>query len=371
MSTPESPIPFERQTDQQATRSCGAACLSMVYRSFGKGLSKEVTPEEIWPSISKVNRYGSLASTTYLMTQDALKRGFGAVAFQARHALQVLRLSVEGAARGKIRVILNHRLRADSASGHYSVLTHFDEQHAILHDPLLGPSRELTHAQLLELWAPGFANSEIVGNVLIAITAEPPASFACELCREPIPAKVVCPKCRTGVSLHPSALLGCYRNRCIARMWHYICCPNCDHLWDARLHELAQAGATTLEIPNPALAPAQPSPKTEEPDFEKMFAALEQFANFAMTVPGAANHAALKSHLDVIRGSREQLTLARAEEAAQVKARTDRIEGLKQVAKQREEAHRKQTEQLAKGSPPLDGDALGRALRKNLGLPRL
>lgn len=370
MSTEEPPIPFERQTDRQATRSCGAACLSMVYRSFGKDLSKEVLPEEIWPAISKVNRFGSLASTTHLMTADALKRGFGAVAFQARHALQVLRLSSEGAARGKIRVILNHRLRADSASGHYSVLTHFDEQHVILHDPLLGPSRELTHAQLLELWAPGFANSEIVGNVLIAITAEPTAPFLCELCREPIPASVVCPKCRTGVSLHPSALLGCYRNRCIARMWHYVCCPNCDHLWDARLHELAQAGGATSEIPNPAVAPAKPPGDSAEPEFAKMSAALDKFADFAMSIPGAAGHAALKSHIDMIRGARQQLAQAMAEEAVHVKARDERIEAQTQATKQREEARRKQMEELEKGPSPLDGDALGRALRKNLGLVR-
>jgi predicted double-glycine peptidase len=366
MSPSEPPIPFERQTDQQATRSCGAACLSMVYRSFGKDLSKEVSPEEIWPAISKINRFGSLASTTHLMTQDALKRGFGAVAFQARHALQVLRLSSEGAAQG-IRVILNHRLRADSASGHYSVLTHFDERHVILHDPLLGPSRERTHAELLELWAPNFANSEIVGNVLIAITAQPAAPFACEFCHEPIPAKVVCPKCRTGVSLHPSALLGCFRNRCIARMWNYICCPNCDHLWDARAHALAQPGGATTELPNPAVARAAPQADTGEPDFAKMFAALDRFVNFAMTIPGAANHAQLKTHLDVIRGARQQIPQAMAEDAAHMKARADRVEALKQAAKQREEARRKQKEKLEKAPPPLDGDALGRALRKNLG----
>jgi hypothetical protein len=265
---------------------------------------------------------------------------------------------------------LNHRLRADSASGHYSVLTHFDERHVILHDPLLGPSRELTHAQLLELWAPGFANSEIVGNVLIAITAQPAAAFACEFCHEPIPAKAVCPKCRTGVSLHPSVLLGCFRNRCIARMWNYVCCPNCDHLWDARAQALAQDGGSTTELPNPALAPAAPRADTGEPDFAKMFAALDQFAAFAMTIPGAANHAELKSHLDVIRGARQQLARAQAEEAAQVKMRDDRIEALTKADRQREEAQRKQKEKLEKVPPPLDGDALGRALRKNLGFTK-
>jgi len=369
MSTAEPTIPFERQMDQQP-RSCGAACLSMVYRSFGEGLSKEVPQEEIWAAISKTNRFGSLASTTYLMTQDALKRGFSAVAFQARHPLQVLRLSRDDAALGKIRLILNHRLRADSASGHYSVLTHVDEQHVVLHDPLLGPSRRLTHAELLELWRPSFANSEIVGNVLIAITAQPPAPFACEFCHEKIPENAVCPKCRTAVVLQPSSLFGCFRNRCIARMWNYICCHNCDHMWDARAHALGQVGPSTSEIPIPAAAPPEPPSVNEEPDFAKMFATLGRFADLVMTIPGAANHPELKSHIDVIRGGRQQLEQALAEEAAHVKARTDRIQALTQAVRQREEAQRKRTEELEKAPAPLDGNALARALRKNLGLIR-
>lgn len=369
MSKSEPLIPYERQLDQQP-RSCGAACLSMVYRSFGEDLSKEVPQAEIWPAISKPNRFGSVASTTHLMTQDALNRGFSAVAFQARHPLQVLRLSREGAALGKIRLILNHRLRADSASGHYSVLTHVDEQHVVLHDPLLGPSRRLTHAELLELWRPSFANSEIVGNVLIAITAQPPAPFACEFCHEKIPEYAPCPKCRTAVILQPSSLFGCFRNRCIARMWNYICCHNCDHMWDARAQALGQVGPSTSEVPIQAPAPPEPPSDHEEPDFAKMFAALDRFAEFAMTVPGAANHAELKSHIDVIRGARQQVTQALAEDGAHVKARTDRIEALTQKVRQREEAERKRVEDAEKVPPPLDGNALGRALRKNLGLTR-
>ena len=159
---------------------------------------------------------------------------------------------------------------------------------------------------------------------------------------------MVCPKCRTGVSLHPSALFGCFRNRCIARMWNYVCCPNCDHLWDARAQALAQDGGSTTELPNPAAAPAALQADTGEPDFAKMFAALDQFAAFAMTIPGAANHAELKTHLDVIRGARQQLAVAQAEEAAQVKMRADRIEALKQAARQREEASASKRRNLRK-----------------------
>jgi hypothetical protein len=54
---------------------CGAASLSMVYRSFGK----DVAQAQIWPAIGKQNRFGSFAATTHLMAQDALRRGFAAV----------------------------------------------------------------------------------------------------------------------------------------------------------------------------------------------------------------------------------------------------------------------------------------------------
>src|ERR1035437_7350010 len=101
MSASPAVIPYEKQSDSQTNRGCGAACLSMVYRSFGK----EVPQAEIWPAIAKKNRFGSIASTSHLMALDANKRGFAAVAIQARHSLQVLRLC-RGAG---VRAILNHR----------------------------------------------------------------------------------------------------------------------------------------------------------------------------------------------------------------------------------------------------------------------
>ena len=44
-------IPYERQSDPRTNRDCGAACLSMVYRCFGK----DVAPAQIWPAIGKQN----------------------------------------------------------------------------------------------------------------------------------------------------------------------------------------------------------------------------------------------------------------------------------------------------------------------------
>ena len=50
--------------------------------------ARKVSQAEIWPKIAKVNRFGSLACNTHLMVQDALDRGFVAIAIQAKHPLQ-------------------------------------------------------------------------------------------------------------------------------------------------------------------------------------------------------------------------------------------------------------------------------------------
>src|ERR1700730_17141694 len=196
MSSAATVIPFEKQSEKLTGRACGAACLSMVYRSLGKPVEQTA----IWPAISKENRFGRISSTTHLMTQDALNRGFSAVAIQARNPLDALRLC---SAKG-IRAILNHRAQADSSAGHYTVLVDIDNKDVIVHDPLFGAARRLPHAQLLELWMPQIANSEIVGGVLIAVgmpaEAETPA---CEFCHTPMRRSIDCPRCGKPTCLEP------------------------------------------------------------------------------------------------------------------------------------------------------------------------
>ena len=81
-------IPFESQADPEARRGCGAACFSMAHKSFGK----DIRQAEIWPLISKPNRFGIVSSTTHLMALHAIGQGLNAVIIQAWHPLQVLRL---------------------------------------------------------------------------------------------------------------------------------------------------------------------------------------------------------------------------------------------------------------------------------------
>jgi hypothetical protein len=351
-------IPYEKQSDAQTNRDCGAACLSMVYRSLGQ----EVAQAEIWPAIAKENRFGSIASTTHLMAKDALSRGFAAVAFQARYPLQTLRVCRES----DTRAILNHRLNPDSPTGHYTVLVDIDEKDVVLHDPFYGPSRRVPHAELLELWQPRFPNSEIAGYVLIAIAAQPAAGAACSLCRAPLPPAVACPRCNEPVRLQPSAALGCVDASCVAHTWNYFYCPFCDCGFTLGLQAALGAPVVQPGAPRPGPRPAT-VPRENALDLSPVFAELDKFCNYILTIPAAATHPEIKKQLAFIASSKEQLKLAVEESLAHYKAHEERLGKMVQAAKEIEEAHRKKMEELNRPSPPLDPKALGRALLKNLG----
>lgn len=352
MSASSSTIPYEKQSEPLLHRGCGAACLAMVYRSLGK----EVPQAEIWPLIAKQNRFGSIASTTHLMALHALSQDFQAIVIQARHPLQVLRLCREGG----IRAILNLRLQADAYAGHYAVLVDIDDTHVVIHDPLLGPARRLSHSELLSLWHSQVPNSEILGNVVIGIAASKAALPPCEYCHTRTPDKVDCPRCGKGVTLHPALLMGCIRDGCIARMWNYLCCPSCDYVWSFN-----EAGISS------SISPASPAavevPVLEPQNFEEIFAELDKFTSYVRNIPGADANPELQTHLAFIESSKENLKLAQAESLGYQKIRKDQITTLGKESEKRQEAHRKKVEELKTPPPALDGNALGQALLKNLG----
>lgn len=358
MTAAPAPIPYDRQTDSQASRTCGAASLRMVYRSLGK----DIPQQEIWPAISKLGPLGGSASTTHLMAQDAVNRGFQAVAIQARHPLQVLRLCREWG----IRAILNHSLERGSPAGHYSVLVDLNDRHVVLHDPFFGPARCLSHADLLALWQPQVPNSEILGNVLIAISGAIPEKPECEFCHTVLPRKVSCPKCRKPVGLQPAAMLGCMREGCVARMWNYLCCPACDCMWTFSL----RPNDRSLDASTPNGVSAE-TRNAEEPDpwkLQPFFGELDKFMAFIAALPAAAGRPELKQQLDFISSSKERLKLAQGEELARIKAKHEKLDAQKEAARQKQEARRRQLEESSKPLPPLDAVELGRALLRNLGL---
>jgi hypothetical protein len=381
-------IPYVKQDDPKSNRMCGAACLAMVYRSLAspaegrdspaaapgrkrgrdrraerakapggkerravRRRTEELTQAEIWPRISKTNRFGNLSSSTHLMVADAQSRGFAAIAIQARYPLVALLNCRENG----IRAILNHRLRSDGPAGHYSVLLDVDAESVVLHDPFYGPQRRVPHAELLELWQPRFANSEIVGNVLVGIAARPAAVPKCPLCEIPIPAQLPCPKCGKPVALEPAELLGCVgAGSCLGRFWNYVCCPSCDNMW------------------NFAMAPAD-HPRAERTEdgiwqLPLLFKELDKFRERALSIPGVASRPDVRQQLDLLEKCKVDLRLAEKEEMALNKEREAKLAAMKEEYGKQEAAVEKAREEATRPSAPADGAALGNVLLKELGI---
>jgi hypothetical protein len=349
MISPPPAIPYHKQKDPQ---TCGAACLSMVYESFGKKLPQE----DIWPRIAKPNRFGGVSSPAHLIAVDALGQGLSAVVMQARHPTHVLHICRDAG----IRVILNHRLQPGSAAGHFTVLVDIDDNCVTLHDPFFGASQRVAQADLLRLWLPASPQSEVLGNVLIAIAAEPGPPLTCEFCHTMIPPRLACPQCKQAVGLRPAAPLGCLREGCISRMWNYICCPSCDYVWT-----FSEAPASADEPAAAAGSEAQAGPAL--PELEKAFAMLDKFRDHVMSIPEVANHPDLKAQFDFIERSKEPIRIAQTEELAAMKLRVDKMAAMQEEARKTEEARAKKKAEMS-APVRLDPKALGEALLKNLGL---
>jgi hypothetical protein len=310
-------IPYERQNHAEGTRQCGAACLSMVYRSFDK-----VVPQlEIWRAIARVDRFGGMGARTHLMAQDALGRGFQAMAVQTSQPITALRKCCDSG----VRVILNHSLEAGKPAGHYSVLLSVDEKNVYVHDPQAGPSREISHADLLRLWAPQGPESEIAGYVMIAIGApgEHPAL------------KTACPRCKAPVLVPPDEVRACIN-----------ICPSCDYTWpcDAKAEGLANQFG-----------------------LEKAFSAMDQFSSFVRSLPGVEEHSEIRKHLQIFEQQKEKiLSAVQAFEKDQALGK-QQMAAMEKSAKEAREAHERKLAELKAPMEPLDGRALGVALLKSLG----
>ena len=167
--------------------------------------------------------------------------------------------------------------------------------------------------------------------------------------------------------MRPSTLLGCVNTECARRMWNYICCPACDYTWTFTTQP--PASDTQPSVSDRASKSTAAEQARRDPwDLTALFTQLDQFCNHILSLPGAANHPEIKQQLDLIAVNREKLILARAEERANLKAHEDRMAEMSQVAKRKEEAHRQTMEELRRSLPPLDGNVLGCALLKNLGV---
>jgi hypothetical protein len=214
------PIPFEPQQTIDGNRTCGAAALTMVYRSMGLPCSQLT----VWQRLAEEVRSGVKAARTHRLALDACGQGFSAVTLQAKQPAELLTQLLASDA----RVILNHRLDRQSRLGHYSVLLGFDGHEITIHDPHHGPCRVLPWPEFADLWNPRKGPSEIIGWVLVAIGPRVGEERVCNACRRALPTHCTCDRCGQRVSIGPAGAVGCCEPTRHDRLWARLFCPHCD-----------------------------------------------------------------------------------------------------------------------------------------------
>jgi hypothetical protein len=295
-----SEIPYERQGDPTSNRLCGAAALCMVYRSFGISAAQA----ELAPILRGPGTSATASARSYLLAQDALSRGLNAVVFRVRDPLTSLRQSQ----RPPVRMILNHRLHAESSSGHFSVLVRVGEREVIVHDPQRGPDIRLSLTELAELWRPMGGSSEVAGNVLVAIArGSRTTSTPCPRCSSTLPDVLVCPGCRKPFPVQPTAVLGCRDPSCPERRWEVLFCPHCDT-------SVAEVGAAN------SLAGEPPAAQSDPLRLEELNQALDTFVAMLIRASDGNPPVALQNHIATIQRSQAQMLIFQKSEAAERKS---------------------------------------------------
>ena len=231
------------------------------------------------------------------------------------------------------------------------------------------------HVELLDLWLPRVAGSEIFGNVLIGVAREPGEAAGCWLCRTRTPAAIDCPKCGKPVGLRPGAVLGCANGSCVARLWNAVCCPACDCMFTFGVDLGGATESRILYAPEGAesgeeAAPASPADEQDPFQLMPVFAEIDKFITQVVGIPGLANHAEIRRQLDLMAARKMDLKLAMTEAVTNRALVKDRWSKLQEMTRRNAEASRQRQEQAARAIEPLDGNALGRALMKNLGFIR-
>lgn len=167
-------IPYERQIQRPGERTCGAAVLSMLYRSFGVSVN-QVT---VWEELRQYSSDRTRARTCHL-TRHLLEHGFSAVAARLREPETFVFGDFPS-----VRMIVVHRIRRESDKGHFSLFVGVDRDRrtVFLHDPQVGPHREIDVGELLELWTPPSPGCEITRNIVVIVSAAQSGPTECRKC---------------------------------------------------------------------------------------------------------------------------------------------------------------------------------------------
>ena len=156
-------IPHVKQP--KGERSCGAACIKMLYEHRGiSALYKEIWQDISLPgAIQPLNRY----CRNGLIIRHLIKNGFQAVGVSVCDVQAVLAICEENGMYG----LLNHRLSAGSIEGHYSIYLYSDYKGIHINDPEKpAGNRVIRDEEMRRLMADTPPSDEIVQkNTLILI----------------------------------------------------------------------------------------------------------------------------------------------------------------------------------------------------------
>ena len=117
--------------------------------------------------------------------------------------------------------------------------------------------------------------------------------------------------------------------------------------------------------PKPRLTPGQ-----EPASVKNAFAELEKFWAQVMTSEKAAKHPEIQKQVNFMKTSQEKIALAQFETLVARKAHEAQVSTFQEKCRQAEDAILKKREEIATPGLPLDGNALGLALVKDLRPPR-
>lgn len=214
-------IPYEKQLDINGFRTCGAASLKMIYKSYGF----EIPQTSIWCVIRTPDKNQSYYAPSNRLAMDAILRGFNATIFKAIEPISAIKTVLLSGG----QVIMNHRLNSDTGLGHFTVALSIDEENVFFHDPEKGPNKRKSINQIQHLFKPQFSPCEITGNILVAITQQKQITNKCRKCGNSIPASIICPNCKLEVPIISISEIGCFKQSCVSsRIWQIIFCPFCD-----------------------------------------------------------------------------------------------------------------------------------------------
>ncbi len=127
----DQPLPFVKQSKPS---SCGAACLAMIYQSFGFQISEP----EVFNSVIGTDARSGQNCRTYLMCQDAISRGFHATAFFSND----IRSTIKSCRAHDIELILLFHSAPQSLCAHFCVVNNVLPGGVYLKDPELNATEE-------------------------------------------------------------------------------------------------------------------------------------------------------------------------------------------------------------------------------------